>query len=463
MASVIYSLSTKTDKGAGKALSLARILLRFSGSRDNVYRVKTSFHINPKRWNPKKNQIIIPDLETAEKRELTKLKGQLDDLSNKIKIAYTEADKSTITKQWLEDFVDRYHFPEKYAALEETKPITLFGFIADFIEKAPQRKDRATGRLLSHNNIQQYKATEKHLHAYAERISKDDFEFEEINQQFYDGFVEYLQSEMSTTDEEGKKVILKASFTANSVGKHIRILKLMLNEATNEKVNTSVDYNRFHVFTEDTDTVYLNEAELQKIKDVDLSKSPYLDRTRDWFLLLSWTGCRFSDLEKIGKTDIKDGFITFRQQKTNAKVTIPLHPVVLEILNKYEFDLPEAISNQRFNEYIKEVANKAGIDTPESITRTVGGSLKSETFPKHQLISSHTGRRSFCTNMYKRGLPTLMIMSISGHKTEKSFLKYIKVTQAEHASMMKKAWADMYSKKEDKQYGGQNSNSRTVS
>ena len=161
-------------------------------------------------------------------------------------------------------------------------------------------------------------------------------------------------------------------------------------------------------------------------------------------MLLAWTGCRFSDLEKIGKTDIKDGFITFRQQKTNAKVTIPLHPVVLEILEKYEFDLHEPISNQRFNAYVKEVAKKAEINTPETITRTVGGSLKSEVYLKHDLISSHTGRRSFCTNMYKRGLPTLMIMSISGHKTEKSFLKYIKVTQAEHAAMMKKAWADMY-------------------
>ncbi len=250
-------------------------------------------------------------------------------------------------------FVDRYFFPEKYIAQEETKPTTLFGFIADFIEKAPERKDRATGRLLSYNNIQQYRATEKHLRAYADSIGKEDFEFEEINQQFYDGFVAYLQREIATTNAKGETIVVKEAFTANSVGKHIRILKLMLNQATNDRINTSVDYNRFHVITEETDTIYLNEAELQKLQDTDFSKSPYLDRVRDWFLLLAWTGCRFSDLEKVGKTDIKDGFITFRQQKTNAKVTIPLHPVVLEILDKYDFNLPEPISNQRFNEYIK--------------------------------------------------------------------------------------------------------------
>ena len=102
------------------------------------------------------------------------------------------------------------------------------------------------------------------------------------------------------------------------------------------------------------------------------------------------------------------------------------------------------ISNQRFNEYIKEVGELSGISNIESITITKGGKLITEKYPKWQLISSHTGRRSFCTNMYKRGLPTLMIMSISGHKTEKSFLKYIKVKQSEHAEMMKEEWAKIY-------------------
>ena len=110
-------------------------------------------------------------------------------------------------------------------------------------------------------------------------------------------------------------------------------------------------------------------------------------------------------------------------------MTIPLHPVVSEILEKYEYQMPDIISNQKFNDYIKEVGKLAGINDNEVITKTIGGKLTSESLPKYELISSHTGRRSFCTNMYKRGLPTLMIMSISGHKNEKSFLKYIKVRQ----------------------------------
>ena len=92
----------------------------------------------------------------------------------------------------------------------------------------------------------------------------------------------------------------------------------------------------------------------------------------------------------------------------------------------------------------KEVAEIAKINAIETTTRTVGGERITETFKKWQRISSHAGRRSFCTNMYKRGLSTYMIMSVSGHKTEKAFLKYIKVKQSEHAEMMKKEWEKLY-------------------
>lgn len=397
------------------------------------------------KWDSKK--ATLKGSNTIGKAELEK---KISDLKGVMYKVFDKLDKTNIDNASFNLAIDKELHPEQYAP--KLIITTLFQFVEQFIEEAPERKDKTTGRLLTRNNIQQYKATDKHLRAFANRIGKKDFKFEEINQQFYDGFVKYLQGSIPDLDQHGKPkfdkkgnpMYIKESFTANSVGKHIRILKLMLNEATKQGYNTTTYYNSFHVFTEDADTIYLDESELEKIKNMDFSKSPYLDRVRDWFLLLAWTGCRFSDLEKVGKTDIKDGFISFRQQKTNTKVTIPLHPVVLEILEKYEYALPTPISNQRFNEYIKEVGRLSAIDSLESTTITKGGKLLTEQHPKWELISSHTGRRSFCTNMYKRGLPTLMIMSISGHKTEKSFLKYIKVKQSEHAEMMKEEWAKIY-------------------
>ena len=420
MATVTAFIRTmKADKNKS-----VNVRFRLRDGRDYQLFHKSELSVIPERWDEKQQKIkarcIINELE----RKI--FDTNVNDRKALIKSIYLSKGK-TLTSDLLDSEIDKTLHPENY----ELKPeiTTVFQFIEKFIKEAPNRKDKSTGRLLTSNNIQQYKATEKHLKDFAVSKRKKDFEFSEIDQSFYDGYVAFLQ---------------KKSFTQNSVGKHIRVLKLMLNEATTQGYNTNNYYGSFHVFTEDIDNIYLNETELQKLKDADFSKTPYLDRVRDWFLLLAWTGSRFSDMEKVAKTDIKDGFITFRQQKTKAKVVIPLHRIAMEILEKYDFNLPEVISNQRFNEYIKEACKIAEINAMETMTRTVGGKLVTEKFEKWEHVTSHTGRRSFATNMYKNGLPSLMIMSVTGHKTEKSFLKYIKIKPDEHAEMMKKAWENIY-------------------
>jgi len=424
MATIYLTLSERADSN-----NLKEIRIRFKHGKIDQ-QAKTNIFIHPEYWDNETQQIIIPNfrLMTEEKKELkqyvTNQSEKINSLTSTIQSVFNDADKKTITADWLKDVIDRHNFPEKYKPIVEIpKEDTLFDLVAKFIKDAPNRKHPETGRSLAPRSIVKYNATEKHLKDFAKEQKQEDFKLSEIDKMFYDKFVSYLQ---------GKR------FTQNTVGKHIQILKTMLCDV---KVNIN-DYSHFKSFTEETDAIYLNENELQQLKDKDLP--PYLERVRDCFLLLAWTGCRYSDLEKIGKTDIKDGFITFRQQKTNNKVVIPLHPIVTEILEKYHYNLPEPITNQKFNEYIKEACKRAEINSIETMTRTEGGKLETITFEKHEGVTSHTGRRSFCTNMYKRGLPTLMIMSISGHKTEKSFLKYIKVKQHEHAAMMKKEWEKMY-------------------
>lgn len=386
----------------------------------------SDIEVIPEHFDSSKG-ILKTRISFYSEKERTNFDTSVRDMKNTIQEAFNSVEnKQELTSDLLAIEIDKKIHPERYNTKEVTTTSeTVLQFIDKFVQEAPQRKDKTTGRILTYNNIQQYKATQKHLLAFAKQIKKSDFQFSDINTEFYQKYVTYLQ---------------KLQFTQNTVGKHIRVLKLMLNEANRPEVNMK----NFHVFTEEVDSVYLNETELQQLKDFDFSDNPNLDRVRDWFLLLAWTGSRFSDLGKIQRTDIKDNMITFRQQKTNTKVVIPLHPVVIYILEKYSYQMPEAISNQKFNEYIKEVCRLAGVDTLETFTRTVGGKLVTETKPKYELVSSHTGRRAFCTNMYKRGLDTMMIRSISGHKTEKSFLKYIKVKQEEHAEMMAKKWKEIY-------------------
>ena len=443
MATVTAFIRTsKTDKNKP-----VKVRFRLRDGREFQVFHKSELSVIPDKWDDKQQKIKARCIIDEQERKT--FDTGVNDRKALIKNIYLKKGK-LLTSDLLDTEIDKALNPHKYEVKVEIK--TLFQFVDKFIQDAPNRKDKTTGRPLTKNSLKQYPITAKYLKAFAKSQRKNDFEFTEIDRAFYDKFVEFLQKHQIAYTKQvqdgikviSSKVIEEKPSNQNSVGKHIKVLKTMLNEATRQGYNFTNHYNDFRVFMEDVDNVYLNESELQQLKVADFSSLQYLDRVRDWFLLLAWTGSRFSDLEKVAKADIKDGFITFRQQKTNTKVVIPVHPVVMEIFEKYDFQLPAVISNQRFNEYIKEACRIAGITSKETTTRTVGGKVVTESFEKWEHVTSHTGRRCFATNMYKRGLPTLAIMSITGHKTEKSFLKYIKVKQDEHAEMMKKAWENMY-------------------
>ncbi len=435
MATINAFIRTTTKK------DFVNVRFRLSDGRSVQLFHKSEIKVNPNDFDTKNEKIKAKIIYDAKQRKV--FDTSIIERKNLISDLYIlQSDKSGLTSGWLDLAIDQKLHPEKYpTAVVEEQPQTVLAYIKYFVSNADKRKDKKTSRLLSPNTKKQYVTTEKHLISFAKHQGKKDFLFREINEQFYGDFVEYLtHKEYTVKTIRGEEVNETKQYTLNSVGKYIRALKVMISSAKNSEADTS----NFYVFNEDVDNIYLNETELQLLKDFDFISTPHLDRVRDWFLLLAWTGSRFSDLDKIGKSNIKGNTITYRQQKTNTLVTIPLHPVVTDILQKYNYKMPDVISNQKFNDYIKDVCKLAQIDGSETFTRTVGGKLVTETKPKYDLVSSHTCRRSFCTNMYLRGLDTLMIRSISGHKTEKSFLKYIKVSQQQHAEMMANKWSEIY-------------------
>jgi site-specific recombinase XerD len=201
------------------------------------------------------------------------------------------------------------------------------------------------------------------------------------------------------------------------------------------------DFKSFIKPTEEAENVYLSTQELADLEKLDLSFNPAYDKVRDLFLIGCHTGLRMSDFSRLTSHHIKEGFITIEQKKTKDNVVIPVHSVVKKILKKYNGDLPGAISGQKFNEYLKEICKKVpALTGNESKRQTRGGFKTITTLQKWKMISSHTARRSFCTNEYLKGTPALTIMKVSGHKTESSFLKYIKISSKEHAEKMKQLW-----------------------
>lgn len=169
-------------------------------------------------------------------------------------------------------------------------------------------------------------------------------------------------------------------------------------------------------------------------------KAAALNLAKNKFLIGAFTALRVSDFNRLDEVNIKTGFISIAPAKGTAKnepVIIPIHPVIKEILAN-GFNIATQVSDQKLNKHIKEVAQLVGITEPVTIARTEGTKVVERTQPKYKLISTHTARRSGATNMYLAGIPSISIMKITGHRTESSFLKYIKISQEENARLLAK-------------------------
>ena len=413
----IIKLFTRTSKKQGE---LATIYLRLKQGRQIDLTVKAGIQIRPEHFNNKTGKIR----HKADFKDKSVMDKRLRDLKNHVQ---DELIKLTFPpdKTWLVNTIETFHNP---LSAKGEEPVTLFTFIRDFIDKAPTRITPKTGNPVCYKQIREYERTFHYLKGYAEKKDTT-VDFKDITLDFYHSFMEYMQ---------------ELKLAKNTIGKKIQTLKIFLNAATDQGINTNNQYksHRFTAVSEETESIYLDETELQILYELDLSENPRLDRVRDLFMIGCWTGLRYSDWDKVKPQNIEDGFLELKQSKTGGAVVIPVHPTVSEIIEKYKGELPKVLSNQKFNDYLKEVARKAKLreKVHKSITR--GGVKVSTTHVKADLVTTHTGRRSFATNLYKAGLPTLTIMQITGHRTEQAFLKYIRVTPREHAEKLRLFWQE---------------------
>jgi integrase len=432
MATIKFFTRTITkDKNA-----LVPIYVRLKSGRKIDHVCKADILIKPDNWSnetQKANQRadvfkFFAGESKDEQKGRQKFNDKITELRSYLESEVMKAHQEDLTSEWLKTVIEKHWHPDKYKT-------TLFSFIQSFIDKAKSKPNTKTGRPVSYKMLREYNVSFEYLKKYSISINKV-FDFKDIDLSFYDGYIQFLQ----TTIKHSKDTEVKEKLAVNTIGKKIRTLKIFLNAAKEEGKNPYDFYHskKFVAMTEESESIYLNESELNTLYEANLT--PAKEKIRDLFLVGCWTGCRFSDISQITPESISEGLIHLRQYKTGKKVLIPLHPVVTAILNKYGGKLPEIISNQKFNVALKEIAKDAKISekTHKAITR--GGVKTSLSYNKYQLVTTHTARRSFATNLYKSGFPSLSIMAITGHVTEKSFLKYIKVTPDEHAKKLQLHW-----------------------
>ncbi|RFS21846.1 hypothetical protein DVR12_14415 [Chitinophaga silvatica] len=166
------------------------------------------------------------------------------------------------------------------------------------------------------------------------------------------------------------------------------------------KIIPIIDLTDFKIPDEVADAVYLTWQEISRIYAIDLSEHPHLTKYRDLFVLGSLTGLRFSDFSTIQPEDIRLGTLYKKQEKSDQWVVVPLRDAAADILyNRFNRQIP-AVTNPEFNRNIKEVAQLAGICELIKFSHKKGNKDIVQVKPKYAWITSHTCRRSFCTNLY---------------------------------------------------------------
>jgi integrase len=310
--------------------------------------------------------------------------------------------------------------------------ISLFEYINTFIDNSESGKRLVDGIRISQSTVTTYKTSFEVLKAFAHTYNRP-VNFDTIDMEFYNDF-------------QGFMVGVK-NYAPSTMGKHIKTLKTFLSDATENGKNTNTTFQsrNFVTISSESDNIALSEKELDEFINLDLFDNERLDKVRDLFLVGANTGSRISDIKNIKPEDIKkveNGYnletiqIKGRgRKKGSSRVIIPLNDIVMAIFNKYNNQLPK-ISDQNFNEYIKQVGQLCPM-MHETYT-FLDAHKKEVTSPKYELISSHTGRRSFATNRYRNGVPSKSIMAITGHQKEDNFLKYLKISDKEHAEIMRK-------------------------
>ena len=178
-----------------------------------------------------------------------------------------------------------------------------------------------------------------------------------------------------------------------------------------------------------------------RLLDFEFNNPTYI-KVRDVFCFCCFTGLRYSDVLKLGKEDIHKDYIEIVTKKTTDRLIIDLNKYSQALIDKYKDyksnKMFPVMSNQKMNDYLKEICKIVGINTAVKVTYFIGNRVFEEVKPKYELISTHCGRRTFVVNALTLGISPHVIMKWTGHKSMESMKPYTKIVDRLKRSEMDK-------------------------
>lgn len=286
-----------------------------------------------------------------------------------------------------------------------------------------------------------------------ENIKNILFQFQEYQTSIKGYNVNYSVSEVNAEFKYLLENYLKdvVHYSYNTIVKIIRIIRTVCNYSKNYGIELHPMYNLFKKSYEEVeDIIYLSFSELKTIKSSDKITAD-LEEARDWLYISCFLGQRISDFMKFTKNMIRknedDLFIDFTQIKTGKKISLLLHLEVVKILEKRDMNFPEPLTDHKYNKKIKDVCRLVGLtdvidgSVQKEITKGVWRNVKGK-YEKWELVASHIGRKSFCTNFYSK-MPTSLILEVSGHTAERTLLEYIGKKDNTNSQLMKTYYSNI--------------------
>ena len=368
------------------------------------------------------------------KKNAEHLQPKLDAAVDRIKDVYKQMEKEgvLITPQTFKNRLELKEVEEvkvKSEAVAADNVMTFTRWVDQFIKDCEEGNERqADGSKISLRTIQKYRTVQEQLNRFSVEVWGRQLDWSDFDDTFLNRYKAFRADQGLST---------------NTISKDKSVLKFWIKTANIRDIHTNKKWRAKSWQKEEIKTKKpaLTEEELKALRIANMSRES-LNICRDLFLVSCWTGARISDLKRLPEI-IKNAWdqnsgscpihISFVQEKTKTAVRIPVLPELRAIIEKWNGELPRVPAEQKMNKRIKEVCKEAGFERMVEIANTkANDNTRLNKQPLYELISNHTGRRTFATLIYKKGiLSNGQLMSLTGHSSETAFLRYLDITTEE--------------------------------
>ena len=418
---IIFTLESRKKDGVLIVENVPiRMRVNFASKRIEF---TTGYRIDAAKWDADKQRVrngCTNKLKQAASEINASLLGYYTEVQEIFK--KFEVEEIMPTPEQIKEAFNALHKPIEEVKQRKSTPNAFYKAFDEFVRDCGRQND------WTDSTYEKFAAVKNHLMNFRDELTFDFFDERGLN-----NYVTYLRDVKEMRN--------------STIGKQLSFLKWFLRWAFKKGVHQNNAYDSYKPKLKSTQKkiIFLTWEELNKLREFEIPAAKRaLDRVRDVFLFQCFTGLRYSDVFNLRRSDIKGDHIEVTTVKTSDSLIIELNNHSKAILDKYKdvaFEddkvLP-VITNQKMNDYLKELAELSGIDEPVRQTYYRGNERIDEVTPKYALLGTHAGRRTFICNALALGIPPQVVMKWTGHSDYKAMKPYIDIADDIKANAMSK-------------------------